>query len=183
MNLLKKLMPFAGAVLSATPIGPLLPLINAILPNDAKLTPDTPVNDAMDTLASQPPNIQLELAGVDLGFEQEYTEQLRIVTELEKTGATTRPRIAMGSFYITSLITVLTVVAIFAALWTEGLEHADKTLALGGGIAVLCSPFILWVNAYIGARTREKNMRLAVGTGHPPESVATGLAGLAKIFK
>lgn len=181
MNFIKKLLPFAGLALGATPLAPLLPIINAILPTGQDLSPDSTGQQAIDMISRQSAEVQAKL-DQELGLEHEHTEQLRILAEMDGPGSSTRPEIARVCIYTMSSVTLITVSAIFIALWTEGLEHASGVLQLGLGIASMLSIFSVPVNKYIGMRTTEKAMRMAVSTGSAPDKIPVIPSLIQSIF-
>jgi len=176
LNFIKKLLPFAGLALGATPLAPLLPVINAILPAGQDLSPDSTGQQAIDMISAQSAEVQARL-DAELGLEHEHTEQLRVLAEMDGPGSSTRPMIARVCIYTMSFVTLLTTAAIFIALWTEGLEHASGVLQLGLGIASMLSIFSVPVNKYIGVRSSEKAMRMAVSAGHAPDQIP-GFGGI-----
>jgi len=176
VKFLKRLLPFASLALGATPLAPLLPVINAILPTGTDLGPDTTGQQAIDLISRQSAEVQAKL-DAELGLEHEHTEQLRVLAEMDGPGSSTRPMIARVCILTMSSVTLITVSAIFIALWTEGLEHASGVLQLGLGIASMLSIFSVPVNKYIGVRSSEKAMRMAVAAGGTPDQIP-GFGGL-----
>ena len=172
MKLIKKLLPFAGALLGATPAAPLIPLINAVLPaGEDRLSGTTSVDDAVALIQRQPPDLQLKIDKIDLEREREHTEQIRILEEMNRHGSSTRPEIARGSFHVMAFVTIVIVSGITYEFATNGLESAEHMVTIGLGMASLMGPFTAVVWRYFGVRTDEKTLRLAVGTGHSPETV------------
>ena len=99
---------------------------------------------------------------------------------MNRHGESTRPEIAIDAFRVMAFVTIVVVSGVTYEFVTNGLESAQNMVPVGLGLASIMGPFTAIVWKYFGIRTDEKTMRLAVGTGHSPETVRkTGfLAGL-----
>jgi len=121
---------------------------------------------------------QIDLEATEV---KENTEVVRALAEVDAAGASTRPHIAVGSFYLVALVTLLVAAGVTYTVITGGFTDADKVLQLGVGVAALLSPFIVWVNRYFGLRTREKESKAAVAMGQAVREEKAGL--LTKISR
>jgi len=169
----------AGIIRNTVPGGGLLvDALNAALPNDSQLTADATVADIQGRLDGLPAEQRDELLEREFNLrETELTERystLRTMLESDATNPhTTRPKIALGSFYVVTFASVISIL-----LWAYGIVDGDKDLlatVTDGWPFVLSviGPFVTLLWAYFGILSKEQRNRLSAATGSP----LTGVVG------
>lgn len=181
MKLVDILKTVGSAVIStAVPGGPLLIAgVNAMLPDDKQLPSTVTGEQAMGVVDSLSPDQKALVLNKE--FEVELTQikesnaTLRAMLQADAASTqTTRPKMALGSFYIVAAVTLS-----IAAGWLYAVYLSDDPL---GGIVdgwpfvlALVAPFTTLMHAYFGVLKQEHKNRLDAGTGN---STPTGLAGI-----
>lgn len=155
-------------------VGAAIGIVNQFLPAAQKL-PDTAtggqVTQAYETLpADKKAAVDAQLAH-ELGMEQEHTAQIQALAEADMSGASTRPHIALVSCWTVTVISIAYL----------GLLMLDKALPDWSVVAAIVAPFILWVNTYMNARSKEKRTRYAVT--HGQSANLSGLTSIIEAFK
>ena len=175
----------SGVVREVVPGGGiLLDVVNEFLPDDKKL-PSTATGSAVnDALQSLPPAEQAVLFAkefdVDLAQITQSHATVRAMLESDANNPqSTRPRIALGAFYVVSLAMIVAISA-----WGYGVLRSDDPLdAVTGSwpfILSVIGPFVILLHAYFGVLRSEQRSRLEAASGRPSTS---GLVGsIAKIF-
>jgi len=100
-------------------------------------------------------------------IEQEETKTLIALNNSETKGSQWRPFIAVGSFIIVAINVLIATIGGATALYSNQPETVNAFLNFGLGMAALIAPLVLWVNRYMGLRTREKEMRYAAAYNQP----------------
>jgi len=170
MDYLKLIGSVASLIGSSNPIvAGGIAAVNLFLDKDKQVPIHATGQNAIDAFQSLPPEKQVQVnkqLQIELGFEQEHTKQIEAAYEHDNSGSSTRPKIAMISCYVCAITAIA-----FLGLLFLGKSVPDWTV-----IAAVLSPFILWVNTYINARTKDKRTRYAVAAGQP-----ASLSGLGAI--
>jgi hypothetical protein len=169
----KAILPFAQMALSATPVGPLLPVVNSVLRSSGaeELTPESTGQQLIEAYGKLPEDARAQLDELSLAFEREHTEQFKAIVDADKHGGWARQWGYMICVATMALSMLGIVISIGLALHKHGLDEASGVLQLGIGVMSMLAPFAAVVLKYNGVRTNEKMMRYAVGMGHSPESV------------
>lgn len=170
-------------------VGKAIKIANRFLPANKQLSDEATGQDVIESVESLPHDVRQE-AERELAYAlqetevRENTEVVKALAEVDKAGASTRPYIAKGSFFVCAFVTILITVGVTYTLFDAGFESADQVLQLGIGVAALLSPFIVWVNRYFGLRTREKESRAAVTMGQSVREVDSGglLGKIGRMF-
>lgn len=192
----KKILGFLGKA-SGSPIGkvigtfvPQLGVAGKIIEKINSVTGEsydenTPANQVKEAMERMSPEqwVELEKSENELEgiIQQEITKRIQeetkqsqgettVLTSMfqsEKKGSSWRPIIAVGSFIIVSINIMITTIGGAVALYKGEHETVAAFLQFGLGMAALLSPLILWVNRYMGLRTREKEMRYAAAYNQP----------------
>lgn len=160
-------------------VGQAISIANKFLPKNKRLPEDATGQDVIESVESLPPgkraDAERELVyALQETMVRENTEVVRALAEVDKTGASTRPFIARGSFLICAFVVLLITSGVTYTLLDAGFDSADQVLQLGIGVAALLSPFVVWVNRYFGLRTREKESRAAVTMGQSVREIDSG---------
>jgi hypothetical protein len=151
--------------------------INAVLPDDAKLPEGATGQQAQDALASIPAEARAKL------MDKEFDVQITQIKEQHSTARTmleteavsphsTRPKIALGAFYVVSGISILV-----ASGWFYAVVTSDSIMikAITDGwpwLAAITLPFIGWLNRYFGILAKEQKQKLDAARNVPsPEGI------------
>lgn len=162
---LKEILKMAGgaALSSVPPYGPLaLSLINAVLPDDKKLTESSTAQNAESALNEIPEANRNSLLETTVKAEHN-TLQAMLLAE-SNSQQTTRPRIALGCFQIYSACTLIfTVIIAYAVGQSEQpLNELQNLWPLAMG---LYAPFPAVLYAYFGMLKKEHENRLNAANG------------------
>lgn len=171
----------AGVFTAAFPAGAaVLSAVNSVLPDEHKLPEGVTGDEALERVKQMPPEMKAQIIGqhfdVELAEIKESHATLRAVFDSDaKMQHTTRPHIALGSFYVIAFTVVVTVIA-----WAYGVFKSDEqvvTAVMNGWPFVLgvIGPLVTLLWAYFGVLRSEHKNRLdaANGVANP-----NGLAGV-----
>ena len=175
-GLISTMVPGGGAIVG---------LINGFLPDDKKL-PETATGQdaqkAIDTLSSvDKANVLNKEYDVQIEEIRGFTDRFKAMAEVDATGNTTRPEIAMMMARIVSFA-VIVIISIFAVAVINGDAPMIKTIVDGWPfiVAILGTPTAL-LRAYFAMRTKEKQHKYEATTGVKPQGgLLATLAGLIK---
>ena len=174
-TILKTLIPGSGLLIDS---------VNAFLPEDKKLPNDatgTQVSDAINTL---PPDqrvlVLMKEYDVEIAEISSWTQVQSSLAEADKSGASTRPKIALMMAKIVSFVVVAYSSALIIAII---LDRVSMITSLSNTwplmLAIIATPTLL-LRAYFGMRSKEKENRYNVATG---QSIQPGfLTGLLSNF-
>lgn len=146
-------------------------VINEFLPEDKHVTGASTGKEIEEAIKTLPPEQQAELLAKEIDVEiaeiTEHTKVIAALAEVDKAGASTRPRIAMIlTYYVVFvgglLMLILAGAVIFKQKDTLDLLYKYWPLALS-----LIGPAIALLERYFGKRTREKEARYAGAFGVP----------------
>ena len=174
-TILKTLIPGSGLLIDS---------VNAFLPEDKKLPNDatgTQVADAVNTL---PPDqrvlVLMKEYDVEIAEITSWTQVQSSLAEADKSGASTRPKIALMMAKIVSFVVVAYSSALIIAII---LDRVSMITSLSNTwplmLAIIATPTLL-LRAYFGMRSKEKENRYNVAAG---QSIQPGfLKGLLSTF-
>ena len=171
MGILKNVIPGVGIVVDT---------VNAFLPDDKKISPDSTGQQAINAINSLSPDLQAQVFSKQLDVEivevQEYTKVISALAEADKTGNSTRPAIALMMARVTAFAIVISVsvwaYAVMMNLVSMMTQLKESWPLL---VAILGTPTAL-LRAYFAMRTGEKKARYNMSQNKLPET--NGLAGL-----
>ena len=158
--------------------GILIDAVNEFLPDDKKLPSNATGGDVNTALQSLPPADQARLLDkefdVDLAQIRQSHETVRAMLDADaKNPQSTRPRIAMGAFYVVSLAMIVAISA-----WGYGVFKAADPLAATSEswpfILSVIGPFVVLLHGYFGVLRSEQRSRLEAASG---QAGTTGLVG------
>ena len=174
-----------GAIATMVPGGPLiLKAINAYLPNDKQLPTDATGEEAqkaINTLSDQQQTaLKTKQFDVQLAEIKESHSTARSMLETEAVSPhSTRPKIALGAFYVVSSISLLVTAGFLFAVLTH---DAQMMTAITDGwpwLAAIVLPFVGWLNRYFGILATEQKQKLDAARNLPS---AAGIKDLLKTF-
>lgn len=181
MNLLKILGKVGGSILADVVPGgnAIINVVNEFLDDEDKLPEKATGADIQGAISKLPPNFQAEVLNKEFDVEiteiQEHTKVIAALADVDKTGNSTRPAIAMMmakivSFSVITLIAVLSIAIINA--------NVETIKAIGDNwplvIAILGTPTAL-LRSYFGMRTKEKQQKYQAVSSAAPSSILTNL--------
>ncbi len=175
-GVLTSLVPGGAAILAA---------VNAFLPDDKQLPAGATGQQVAGAVNSLSPTQRVELLSkefdVDIAQITESNSTLRAMLTAEQASThTTRPKIALGAFYVVAFATVAVV-----ALWCFAVATGRDTMVsvIMDGWPFLLSvlgPLVVLLRAYFGVLKQEQKNRLDAANG----STGTALSGiLSNVFK
>jgi len=141
-------------------------IINTLLPEDKKLPESASNGQVLDAASSLSPDHRLALMEKELDIElaeiQSHTDNLRVLADVDKSGSSTRPYIAL----MMSWVIVLSVLPVsWAYAYSLIANKADLMQSISQNymiLLVLLGTPIWVVRAYFGHRTEEKKARYAL---------------------
>jgi len=180
--------PLLTAASTLIPGGPLiLGAVNAMLPEDKKLTENATGQDIRNAVNQLNPEQRASLMEKELDVEiaeiKGWSAVQASLSQADQAGASTRPKIALMMAWCVVFAIVVFMVAWVAVIATDDvflIDSLSDSWALFG--TVIGTPTLL-LRAYFGMRTREKTTRYNAAAGQPTNQ-ATGIAaGLVNAFK
>lgn len=186
MNLLKVLGKVGGSILADIIPGgnAILSVVNGFLPDDKQLPVTATGQDIQSEVSSLPAEQQVMLLAKEFDVEitsiQEHTKVIAALGEVDKTGNSTRPFIALMMAWVVSFAIVGLIVMLGIAI---NENDSETVVAIGNNwplvIALLGIPAGL-LRAYFGMRTKEKQQKYQAVSNAAPSS---GLASLVGLFR
>ena len=156
-------------------------LINDALPDDKKLSKDATGNDAIIAIGALEPDQRASLMEKELDVEIEeirsHTETTKALAEVDKTGHTTRPHIALAFAWNIIIISDLIIISILYAVYKNQIT-LENCWPL---VLAILSPFVVVVRNYFGNRTKEKQQKYQAVTNTPP--IAGAISQIIGMFK
>ena len=175
MNLYSMLKKVGGSLLkNAFPplSGVAFDLINDALPDDKKLSDNSTGSDAKEAIASLPPDQRASLLEKQLDVEmteiKEWSNVVSALAEVDKTGNTTRPKIARDQSTLIGFGVVITLGPIAYAIVTGDSKMIDSIASAWPLILAIIGIPAGIVNSYFGKRTKEKAQKYEAMTNTPP---------------
>ena len=186
MNLLKVLGKVGGSILADIIPGgnAILNVVNEFLPDDLKLTAKATGEQIQEAVSSLPAEQQATLLSKEFDVEvtsiQEHTKVLTALGEVDKTGNSTRPFIALMMAWVVSFSIVGLIIMLGIAI---NEKDSETVIAIGNNwplaVALLGIPSGL-LRAYFGMRTKEKQQKYQALTNTAPTSSLSGIVGLLR---
>jgi hypothetical protein len=186
MNLLSILGKVGGSILADVIPGgnAILKVVNGFLSDEDKLPEKATGADIQSSISKMNPQSQAEL--LDKQFDvkiteiKEHTKVITALGEVDKTGNSTRPFIALLMAWVVSFAIVGLVVMLGVAI--NGKDTATVK-AIGDNwplvAALLGIPSGL-LNSYFGKRTKEKQQKYQALTNTAPTSTLSGIVNLLR---
>ncbi|MEA3313534.1 MAG: hypothetical protein U9Q18_04080 [Caldisericota bacterium] len=147
-------------------------LINDVLPSDKRLSESSTGADAEKAIASLPPEQRISLLEKKLDVEIEeikgWTNVVSALAEVDKTGHTTRPKIAREQSVLIGFGVVVTLSSVGYAIITSDSEMIDSIAKAWPLILAVIGVPAGIVNSYFGKRTKEKAQKYEGVTNTPP---------------
>jgi hypothetical protein len=177
-GLIKDIIPGAGLVLDT---------INAVLPDDKKLSEDASGIDATKAINSLPPEEQTKILSkkcdVEIVKEQEWTKVIQALSEADTAGASTRPFIALLMAWIVFVSIGMLDIAIVYAIVKSDTKMIDSVAKAWPLISALLGIPSLVLQYYFGKRTEEKKTRANAALGLPVQPAAGLLTAVKGMLK
>ncbi|MEC4724269.1 hypothetical protein HWQ46_01740 [Shewanella sp. D64] len=174
-SILADVIPGGNAILSA---------VNAFLPSDSKLS-DKATGPQIQTainglLPEQQNQLLMKQFDVEITEIKEHTNVINALGDVDKTGHSTRPAIAMMMAQIVAFSVVVLVSFLAVAMFNDDINTIK---AIGDNwplvIAILGTPTAL-LRSYFGMRTKEKQQKYQAVSNTAP---TTGIASLLNMWK
>lgn len=174
-GIISTVVPGGGLILGA---------VNALLPSDQQLPNNATGADVGVAMAGLTPSDRLKLEAkefdVDIAQIKESHSTVRTMLEADNANPhSTRPRIALGAFYVIAFAVVVAVGA-----WAYGVVTGDAAMvkAVMGGwqfILAMIGPLVTLLWAYFGVlKTEHKNKLDAANGSATPSGIAGFLSSL-----
>ena len=183
MKLLDILKTVGSGLISELPLGgTILGMVNGFLSDDNKLPNNATgqqAQTAIDTLSStDKANVLSKEYDVQIEEIRADVSMFQALCEVDKTGNTTRPEIALDMSKIICF-SVIAIVSLYCVAIGTGNEDMIQSIVSGWPfiVAVLGVPAGI-VNSYFGKRTKEKQQKYQAASG-----VSAPLGILASLFK
>lgn len=186
MNLLNILGKVGGSILADVIPGgnAILSMVNEFLPDEDKLHEKSTGTDIQGVISKLPATQQAEVLSKEYDVEiteiQEHTKVIAALGEVDKTGNSTRPFIALMMAWVVAFAIVGLIIMLGIAI--NGKDH-ETVAAIGNNwplvLALLGIPSGL-LRAYFGMRTKEKQQKYQAISNTGPKSVVTDLVNLWK---
>ncbi len=151
--------------------GAILGLVNEFLPDNKKLGGDATGTDVEAAIKSLPPEQQADLLSKKLDVEiaeiEGHTNVVQTLAEVDKAGASTRPRIAIIMAWV-----VAGTISIFVLVWAIAIlgnksETLKQLAAAWPMMLSILTPPVALLRGYFGMRTKEKQSRYSTAFGLP----------------
>lgn len=186
MNLLKILGKVGGSILADVVPGgnTIISVVNEFLDDEDKLPEKATGADIQNAVlqlpADQQAQVLLKEFDVEIVEAQEHTKVIAALADVDKTGNSTRPAIAMMMAKIVCF-SVITIIAVFATAIIS--DNVETIKAIGDNwplvIAILGTPTAL-LRSYFGMRTKEKQQKYQAVSNAAPSSALTSIVELWK---
>ena len=172
-GLISTLVPGGAAIVAG---------INAFLPDDKKLPGNVSGIDAQNAIAALPPESLASVLEKEYDVEieeiQGFTDRFKAMAEVDSTGNTTRPAIALMMAQVVCF-TIITTVSVYCYAVITGDDSMIDSVNSGWPliVAIIGTPSAL-LRAYFAMRTKEKHHKYEAVTGI--KAPVDFLAGLFK---
>ncbi|PKG57737.1 hypothetical protein [Shewanella sp. GutDb-MelDb] len=184
MNLLSILGKVGTSILADVIPGgnTILKVVNGFLPDDKQLGDKATGAEIQDSVAALPAEVQAQVLtkqfDVEITAIKEHTNVIQALGDVDKTGHSTRPAIAIMMAKIVAF-SVIVLISFLAVAMYHG--DAETIVAIGDNwplvVAILGTPTAL-LRAYFGMRTKEKQQKYQAVSNTPPESLFSGVLSL-----
>ncbi len=169
-SILADVIPGGNTILSA---------VNAFLPDDKQLGDKATGAEIQDRVATLPAEVQAQVLTKEFDVEitaiEEHTKVITALGDVDKTGHSTRPAIAMMMAKIVAFSVIVLVSFLAVAMY-----HSDNQtiVAIGDNwplvIAILGTPTAL-LRSYFGMRTKEKQQKYQAVSNVAPTSILSNV--------
>jgi hypothetical protein len=186
MNLLSILGRVGGSILADIIPGgnTILKTGNEFLSDDDKLPEKATGADIQGAISKLSPQSQTDLLNRQFDVEvveiQEHTKVIASLGEVDKTGNSTRPFIALMMAWVVSFAIVGLIIMLGIAIKAK---DSETVVAIGNNwplvLALLGIPSGL-LRAYFGMRTKEKQQKYQALTDTAPTSTLSGIVSLLR---
>lgn len=158
---IKDAVPMGGLIVQA---------VNAMLPQSEQLGANPTGHDVKSAIAKMTPDAQAKLMqkqyDVDITSIQERHSTARAMLQAESVSThTTRPKIALGAFYVVATIAMLITLGWLYAVVTHDTKLVNEIVAGWAFVGVITAPFVAWLNRYFGILKEEHKTRLSLAAG------------------
>lgn len=181
-DILSGVAAVAGAVNPAVMGG--ITLINAFLPDDKKLTPQSTGADVMAAYNGLPQDQRMTIdqrAQIELAHLVQGHDTLRTMLETDaRNPQSTRPKVVLGSFWFLAISNML---IIFIWAYAVIIENDKLVGAIMNGwpmIAALQAPFATVMISYFGNLVKEQANKYAAASGHAMPGIGSAIASMIK---
>lgn len=152
--------------------GVVFDIVNEALPSDKQLSETSTGTDAEDAIKSLPPEQRTSLLEKKLDVEIEeikgWTNVVAALAEVDKTGHTTRPKIAREQSILIGFSVIVTLSSTAYAIITSDSEMIDSIAKAWPLILAIVGVPAGIVNSYFGKRTKEKSQKYEATTNTSP---------------
>jgi len=158
---IKDAVPMGGLIVQA---------VNAMLPQSEQLGDNPTGHDVKAAISKMTPDAQAKLMqkqyDVDITSIQERHSTARAMLQAESVSThTTRPKIALGAFYVVSAISIFFIGGWLYAVLTHDAKLVSDITGGWAFVGVLVAPFVAWLNRYFGILKEEHKNRLQIASG------------------
>lgn len=137
--------------------------INAVLPVAERLGDEATGTDALASIKTLPPAEQANLMIMKLEVEkteiQEFTKVQAVLADVDKVGASTRPKIAMMMAWLVFATGGLSIIALSYTVFAENTETLKELMNAWPLILAMLGPATALLQQYFGMRMKEKTKR------------------------
>lgn len=154
--------------------GLIVDFVNEFLPKEKQLSGDATGEQVTQAVNSLPPEQQAQVfmkeIDVELAEISSWTQVQGSLAEADKSGASTRPQIALMMARIVAFVVIA-----FASMWIVAIFRDQVVMVqkLTDSwplmLAIVGTPTAL-LRAYFGMRSKEKKSRYSAATGQPAQS-------------
>lgn len=175
-DILKVAGTVAGTVNPA--LGTVIGAVNAVLPPRKRMPESATGDEVAAVVDALPPDqikqIELQVQR-ELGLEEQYTEQWRILNDADASGSSTRPEIARQMAHTLVFEILAFTVFVFYLLAQGGTDALTGLSTLWTVFGTLTGVPAAVILRYFNVRTQEKRTRYAVAHNQPAD--LTGAIG------
>jgi len=186
MKLLDILAKVGGSILADVVPGgnAILSVVNSFLPKEIQVLAGSTGDDLSNIIKELPNDQRFNLLSKEFDVEiveiKEHTKVIAALGEVDKTGNSTRPFIALVMAWVVAFAIVGLVVMLGVAIKEK---DSETVIAIGNNwplvLGILGIPSGL-LRSYFGMRTKEKQQKYHAISNTEPKSVLTDLAKLWK---
>jgi hypothetical protein len=186
MNLLSILSKVGGSILADVIPGgnSILKVVNGFLSDDDKLPEKSTGADIKAAISKLSPEYQAELLSKQFDVEiteiKEHTKVIAALGEVDKTGNSTRPFIALMMAWVVAFAIIGLIIMLGMAINSK---DSAAVIAIGNNwplvLALLGIPSGL-LRSYFGMRTKEKQQKYHAVSNTEPKSMITDLVKMWK---
>jgi hypothetical protein len=176
-----------GILTAAFPAAaPVIGLVNGFLPDDKKLPETATGTQVAAAVDSLPPDKRAELMSREIDLEETWAKEkgatVRAMLESDANNPhTTRPHIALGSFYVVAFAVVVIVSVWAYGVWDDDPKMVKAVVDGWPFVLAVLAPLVTLLRAYFGVLNREHKQRMDAANGAaPPAGIAGVLASLIK---